>query len=551
MKAELPGLRAPCVLHHLCDTAALRDHGLRPLRSAGASMMALALVFSLPLPAECRNYSTDSAHDVRPQGVQAMLLGLINNKRRSLRLAPLRWEPNASRAAEEHSRMMSTRGKLEFDIPGAPSLEFLLQESGVPDYVKLLNIASVSAPEESVVQMTKDRAQPNFLRPELTHAGIGAYKQGQWRMTFIFLRRIASIENFPRTVSEPDRPARLQASLARGYTDPVVKVTLPSGTVQTVAPVIQGQRFSAEVPFTEGPGTYIVEVVARGSMGPVVTDLMPVYAAVPVTVDAGRTVKKEPYGLTLKELQEEMLSLINTDRREHKLQPVLSDAAVARIARDHSAAMDAFGDLAHNLPGEPDLQTRLDEAGILAIESGENLALGAGIRSAQRNLMASPAHRQTMLSPDFTHVGIGIHRARGGDLYVTQDFIRRFQPIDPSELHSSAMSILNKQRKAAGLPPLAEDDSLREIAGAHTALMAKRDKLLPPSDLRKAAKKKRIAYHKAAVEVFATTSLHSLAGSENLADRQFDSVGLSAIQVPRSASGVGIMWVTILYADLP
>ncbi len=514
-------------------------------------MMALALALSLPLPAECRNYSTDSARNTRPQGVQATLLGLINNKRRSLHLAPLRWEPNASRAAEEHSRMMSTRGTLEFNIPGAPSLEFLLQQSGVPDYVKLLNIASCSAPDESVTQMTKGRTQPNFLRPNLTHAGIGAYKQGQWWMTFIFLQRIASIEHFPRTVGRLDRPAKLRASLARGYTDPVVKVTLPSGTVQTVDPVVQEQRFSADIPFAEGPGTYIVEVVARGSMGPVVTDLMPVYAAVPVTVPAERAVEKEPYGLTLKEMQEEMLSLINTDRREHGLQPVSSDVAVARIACDHSAAMDAFGNIAHNLPGEPDLQTRLDEAGILAIESGENLALGAGIRSAQRNLMASPAHRQTMLSPDFTHVGIGIHRARGGDLYITQDFIRRFQPIDPSELHSSAMDILNKQRRAAGLPALVEEDRLREIAGAHSALMAKRDKMLPPSGLREAAKKKRLAYRRAAVEVFATTSLRSLAGSGNLADGQFDSVGLSAIQVPRSASGVGIMWVTIIYADLP
>ena len=59
--------------------------------------------------------------------------------------------------------------------------------------------------------------------------------------------------------------------------------------------------------------------------------------------------------------------------------------------------------------------------------AGENLAFGdKGIKltAIMKLWMASESHRKNILFPEFTQIGIGIARAKNGDLYFTQVFAK-------------------------------------------------------------------------------------------------------------------------------
>jgi uncharacterized protein YkwD len=56
---------------------------------------------------------------------------------------------------------------------------------------------------------------------------------------------------------------------------------------------------------------------------------------------------------------------------------------------------------------------------------GENITKHYSIEYALSDLMGSPGHRANLLQPEFTGIGIGIVRGKGGLLYITQNFFRR------------------------------------------------------------------------------------------------------------------------------
>jgi len=67
----------------------------------------------------------------------------------------------------------------------------------------------------------------------------------------------------------------------------------------------------------------------------------------------------------------------------------------------------------------------MDKFNINYLHGGENLAGNSSVENAHISLMNSSGHRQNILSPDFTHIGIGIRpSSRYGYLY-TQMFISK------------------------------------------------------------------------------------------------------------------------------
>lgn len=118
--------------------------------------------------------------------------------------------------------------------------------------------------------------------------------------------------------------------------------------------------------------------------------------------------------------EDAMLQMINADRREFGLAPLVQDPKLREIARAYSKKLFAEGQLSHNSGGSPD--ERLRAAGINASESGENLAYAPTVQMAHDVLMASTAHRANLLSPKFHKAGIGIANAPGIGLVVAQEF---------------------------------------------------------------------------------------------------------------------------------
>ncbi len=110
-----------------------------------------------------------------------------------------------------------------------------------------------------------------------------------------------------------------------------------------------------------------------------------------------------------------MTDLINADRRTRGLPPVRHEPNLARVAQGHACDMARNGFFGHTGSGNVPFAQRVRAAGLRGCILSENLAMG--VRSSQqahRVWMQSAGHRQNILRPDTTHVGLGIATPRNG-----------------------------------------------------------------------------------------------------------------------------------------
>jgi uncharacterized protein YkwD len=116
------------------------------------------------------------------------------------------------------------------------------------------------------------------------------------------------------------------------------------------------------------------------------------------------------------DLEVTTLNLMNNERVAAGLAPLMPHATMRAAARDHGREMFAYGYLSHvSRAGLTPVQ-RVQRRGVRVQVVGENIAYAADVREAHEALMASEAHRQNILLPDYRLVGIGV--VDGGSLGV-------------------------------------------------------------------------------------------------------------------------------------
>ncbi len=142
-------------------------------------------------------------------------------------------------------------------------------------------------------------------------------------------------------------------------------------------------------------------------------------------------------------LAQEMLAMVNQERRERGLTELRWDGKLAAIAMAHSQDMLARNYFAHEDPEGRSATQRAAKANVTYTILGENLAFAKTLPQAHRGLMKSPGHRENILRPEFRRLGIGIirlpqnsrylpkqaappgvHPKTGGYLLITQVFAR-------------------------------------------------------------------------------------------------------------------------------
>ncbi len=116
---------------------------------------------------------------------------------------------------------------------------------------------------------------------------------------------------------------------------------------------------------------------------------------------------------------------LNADRKARGLAALEPDAQVAAVARAHAEDMARNGYLEHiNLEGESPFQ-RLTRAHIRYAAAAENIAVTGAASALEPCWMKSPGHRANILTPTYTHVGIGVAKNSKGRYYGVQVFITR------------------------------------------------------------------------------------------------------------------------------
>lgn len=117
-------------------------------------------------------------------------------------------------------------------------------------------------------------------------------------------------------------------------------------------------------------------------------------------------------------------NLLNADRIANGLSALPLDAELSRIARIKSQDMRDNNYFAHESPTYGNVRDMLRTFGYSFTAAGENIAHHANVTKAQAAFMSSTGHRQNILSPTWTKVGIGIALDPQGYPYLTQIFAK-------------------------------------------------------------------------------------------------------------------------------
>lgn len=128
-------------------------------------------------------------------------------------------------------------------------------------------------------------------------------------------------------------------------------------------------------------------------------------------------------------LESRIAESTNAERVKHGLPALRIESVLAQVAREHSEEMATLDYFSHDSPtkGSRTMTDRLKRADVPYTYAGENIAYyeGYSLRKvapqAITDWMSSPGHRDNILSPNFTCIGVGA-ATKGDKTYVTQVF---------------------------------------------------------------------------------------------------------------------------------
>ncbi|MEX2105193.1 MAG: CAP domain-containing protein, partial [Bacilli bacterium] len=117
--------------------------------------------------------------------------------------------------------------------------------------------------------------------------------------------------------------------------------------------------------------------------------------------------------------EHQIIDLVNTVRVRAGLGIVTWNNEVASVARSHSDDMKVNQFFAHDSPFTGSPFDRLGVAGITYSHAGENIAMGYRTSiSVHEGWMNSKGHRDNVLKPEYTTLGVGALSE-----YFTQNFV--------------------------------------------------------------------------------------------------------------------------------
>ncbi|MDQ0340308.1 uncharacterized protein YkwD [Caldalkalibacillus uzonensis] len=119
--------------------------------------------------------------------------------------------------------------------------------------------------------------------------------------------------------------------------------------------------------------------------------------------------------------ERQIFDMVNVTRTMIKLTPFDWHDGVADVARRHSQDMLENNYFDHYSPHYGDLGERLQRGGVTFAKAGENIAWNyVDAADVHHGWLNSPGHRQNIVEPAFTHLGVGVV-----DKYYTQNFVKQ------------------------------------------------------------------------------------------------------------------------------
>ena len=324
--------------------------------------------------------------------------------------------PPPSRRAE-----LDRAANIAANNKGHSDVRRLLREAHIYDGV-LLPLVIDRYRMTAVAQSGSAYIAEHVIPLGVTHFGLAIHGD---RLVVVFTRRMLTLERFP--VASSDGFVPLDGLIARGYNDPRVLIARPNGQIESYLGDVSGGVFRSFVHYRE-PGPYSIEILARGPRGQEVIGLI----HTKLGSSPAKSLKSFPTGKGAtkapKQVRKALVRWINQARARLGLRELRLDGRLMSTASDHARAMAEARQASHILPGGEGAAQRLSDAGIITDRFYENVAMALTAEQAHRELWLSPSHRQALVDPFITHIGIGVTSvpSPGGQvLYITQHLIER------------------------------------------------------------------------------------------------------------------------------
>jgi uncharacterized protein YkwD len=173
------------------------------------------------------------------------------------------------------------------------------------------------------------------------------------------------------------------------------------------------------------------------------TQMMPLQAFSPPVENRPEAVLPPPGVQHLPKVEDLVFELTNQARQAKGLPPFIKDAELTQVARAFSDDMLVRRFFDHTTPDGVSFDERIADRYRHRVRlMGENIWYATGynpgrIRQVAKEIvddwMTSPGHRENILDPRFTHLGVGVS-ARNGTIRATQEFVGRSQVFNFGEL---------------------------------------------------------------------------------------------------------------------
>lgn len=143
------------------------------------------------------------------------------------------------------------------------------------------------------------------------------------------------------------------------------------------------------------------------------------------TQEPKEAIEQEEQSQELSEMETQMIDLVNQERTKNNLSQLELDEDLREVARLKSKDLARDVYFAHQSPVYGSPFEMMQTYGIEFTQAGENLAGHQSVEAAHEGLMNSKGHRENILKPDFTHIGIGVKKSEKFKYVFTQMFITK------------------------------------------------------------------------------------------------------------------------------
>ena len=452
------------------------------------------------------------------------------------------------RACAELAEIVPDEGVVGYSL-----VEFALQRNGIiePSPHLLVVWGDVGSPD-LIVEQLKPRLTEILADGANARVGIGAAKRnadGTGAVVFALQGSGVTTNPIPRALSAGGTFA-LDAVVDARYHEPEVFVTHDGGDTERLAlDVGRAGAFRTTLACGKHTGKQQVEITASDSAGSTVLANFPVWCGgqPPLSV-AIEPAREDEAAVAPDDAEKRLLAMLNHDREAAGLSALVWDDRVAAVARAHSEEMRETKIVAHISPKTGSAADRVRAAGIKTAVVLENVARAYGVGEAHAGLMNSPGHRANLMSPQATHVGIGVvlgEEVSGRrEMFLTQVFIRVPPKIDPARATELVRGKIAAVRPVGVNPQLA---SVAQQLADGLAAGKSRDAMWPGA--RKKLDGMGNLYARVGSVITAVADLDSLDGKELVGDYKPDDVGIGIAQGPHPEIGDNAVWIVVLMAE--